>query len=143
MAWAGTWNDLGTILSTELDGLAVDANSSLGPEIDNSGTLYLYGLIELSWNGGIDPAIGSFLDILMVAAPDGTLYGDGVSNTTPGLQRSVTNLEISPTTATRVIHSSVFLLEPSKLKFIATNKCDLAIPAASGHTIKLYGNNVG
>ena len=139
--WAG-WTSRGTVLTTELNALANTGRSAAGTEVDNATNKDRWGKLELAVTFGGNTSAGSYVEIYMVTAPDGTNYEDGgdpLVSLSPGAHKLVDRIPLRETTAYRVTGRTI-PLEPAKTRFLLLNASGQAFPA-SGSTVTLYTTN--
>ena len=136
--WAG-WTSRGTVLGTELNALDDAERSAAGTEVDNATNKDRWGKLELAVTFGANTDAGSYVEIYMVTAPDGTNYDDGSDSVDPGAHKLVDRIPLRETTAYRVTGRTI-PLEPAKTRFLLLNASGQAFPA-SGSTVTLYTTN--
>ena len=124
-----------SMLTTELNSLANASVSSLGGEWDNTSTRYVQAAGEV-YLGSLTPSNGGYVQVYLVAAPDGTNYGD------TGLAANLvaTIYPSSSASAKRLIFENV-PLGPYKYKCCLRNASGVTL-ASSGNTVKLWGMEV-
>ncbi len=130
-------------LTTELDGLANDANK-LGAEIDNSTGLDMYMDVEVSVAAqGIARSAGAHIAVFLIPAPDGTNYVYGDDSTDPPSNRWIASLPLDAATTARRVAAQMLMVPPGKFKLLVENKTGQAL-AASGNTAgyRLYSPEV-
>jgi hypothetical protein len=132
--------DEGTVLSTQLNGLANAAYCAAGPTYDNGADLNRYGVLELTVTFGSAPTDDGAVDFYAIPAPDGTTYADGGSTRDPAAERYVGSCTVQNTTSAQRLVSNEFVLPPCKVQFVARNGTGQAFPA-SGSVVKLYTYN--
>ncbi len=141
--WEAPLVSRGSVLTTQLNSLANDDISAVGPLLDNSVNLDMYGWLEINVNFASAPTDSTpTLDVALSMAADGTNYDDapvtGLVQQGHLLSFSVEVRKIS--TAQRILYGPI-PLPPGKLKFALDNQCGVAFPA-TGSTMTLYTNNV-
>lgn len=130
----------GTVLSaglgTELNALATGSGSAASAAIDNSTNLDLFGDFVLDVTYGVNPTVGSTVDLYIIPSIDATNYGDYTSGASPFAPKEylVKSFELkAATTAQKLIVRDVSL--PKKFKLAVINNAGQAM-AASGNTVK-------
>lgn len=126
-----------TILTTELNSLATATDSAASSAFDNTPTTtdkgFLGGEMELVVTFGTNPTAGTNAYIYMVAAPDGTNYGD--ANSTAA--RIVATIALRATTSAQRESRYVTAenLPGCNLKFFVRTDAGQTM-ASSGNTLK-------
>lgn len=138
--WDAAYVSRGTVLTTELNSLASGSRTNAGTEVSNQTNLDQYGILEIQVTFGSNPATGSYLQLHMVTAPDGTNYEDGSSSVDPGAHTVIRCVPVRATTNAQRLVTDIFVLKPGKTKFILYNGTDKAFPS-SGSTVTLYTFN--
>jgi hypothetical protein len=131
--------DRGTVLTTELNGLAINGYSVSGTEIDNSANLDQFGYVEVIL-GSLNPTAGASVTALIVTAPNGTNYEDSPSATNPAFNLTVGSVSLATGAAAKRAVSGLFRLPPTKFKVVLLNTANVAL-AASGNSVRLYTTN--
>lgn len=128
-----------TLLSTELNSLSAGSGSALGTEYDNSASLFMWGLFELTVTFGTGPTADSTLDLFLVPAPDGTNYDDG-SNSVFTQNASIGGFNMRSVTTAQKLSIYAVPLPPTKFKVNIQNNTNQTT-AASGNLVKMiaYG----
>lgn len=135
--WETTFTSRSTVLTTELNALAIDALSALGTEINNGTNLDIYGMFELAVTFGTNPSAGGYINVYEAIAPDGTNYGSSAAT----MQlRLVASIPVNASTSAQRLHSGLFTMRPAKTKYLIENKAGFAFPA-SGSTLTLFTEN--
>jgi hypothetical protein len=138
--WAGSPTSRSTQLTTELNSLANNAFSAVGPAFDNTSNLdqwFGFDLVLASLN----PTAGAYVNIYAVPSWDGTNYADAPSSTNPGNHVLVATLSITTgSAAKRQMSLYPVQLPPGKMKFVIKNGCGVAF-GASSNTLTLYSMN--
>ena len=140
--WQTTPTSRGTVLTTQLDGLANNAWSGVGTEINNSSNLDQWGMLEVSL-ASLNPVANQTLQFYMSQAPGGTNYEDPASSTNPAPHQLVATLVLTSGSATKLVSSAWFRLPPCKIKFVGQNVLIASGVAlgATGNTVTLYTDN--
>lgn len=138
--WETTPTSRGNVLAAEMNALADAARTDQGTEVDNSVNLDTYAMLEFNVDPTAAFSSGGFVSIFLIAAPDGSNYGDGSSSVDPGADTWILNIPLrAVATAQRKI-TKVFPLPPAKIKFILENQAGLVFPSA-GTTLELFTMN--
>jgi hypothetical protein len=137
--WAA-YTSRGNVLSTELNSLAAASRSAAGTEVDNGTNLDMFGVLELQVTFGTAPVAGGYVEIYMVAAPDGTNYEDGSATVDPGTHKLIDRIPVRAVTTAQRLTGRMIPLLPEKTKFLLYNGFGQAFPA-SGSTLTLYTTN--
>ncbi len=138
--WQSGLTDRGTVLSTELNGLANNTRTNAGSEIDNTTNLDQWGLLQLDVQFSSAPASNAFVAIYAIKAPDGTNYEDGSSSVAPSTNTLVATIPVRSAAVAQKLTSQLFRLPATKIKFILENQTGVAFPS-SGSTLKLFTVN--
>ncbi len=126
-----------SVLTTELNSLNTATDSSAGTAFDNTPSTtdkgFLGGELELYVTFGSNPATGSAAYVYVIAAPDGTNYGD--ANSTAA--RIVATLPLRATTSPQRVSRSIGAesLPGCNIKFLLRTDAS-ATTASSGNTLK-------
>jgi hypothetical protein len=142
MATSFTWvasTNRSTVLTTELNSLANNAFSAVGPAYDNTTNLDEWGAIDIVL-ASLTPSTGAYLQILLAVSLDGTTYEDAPSSTQPGLHNLVATVSLNVSTSAKRTCSLWFRLPPNKFKFVLLNASGVAL-ASSGNTCTLKTAN--
>lgn len=140
------WASLGNVLTTELNGLASAAYSTLGTAYDNTSGLYLYGALLINL-ASLTPGTGGYLQLFMTPALDGTNYDDvpSATNLSPhsALQPPLTIISGTATTKRVQLGGLAyglpgFPLPAALIKFALLNGAGIGL-GGSGSTVALYG----
>lgn len=138
--WESAWSSIGSVASSELNSLASNTFSGLSSEYDNSTALNQYGKLELSL-AALSPTAGAYVEIHMLTAPDGTTYEQTPAAAGPSSHTVVSVIPINTSaSATKLVTSPVFFLQPAKTKFCLYNACGVSFSSA-GNALKLYVSN--
>ena len=124
-----------TVMTTELDSLALDANA-ISTEIDNSTDLYLFDDVELTIAEGYGStfAVGGHLDLYIVREQlDGTGYEDGDDSIDPPAANLV-GVFVLDNLSTQVHILRQIPIPPSAYKYVLINNADDLDTA--GNTLK-------
>lgn len=136
--WEAAITSRSTVLTTELNGLGIGAYSGLGSEIDNSTNLDQYGAVEIYLPSITVPSGGGYINVHMITAPGGTNYGD---SGTPGNETVIATFTApAATAAIRKTSTRLFVIPPTKVKFVFYNGLGVAL-AATLNTVTLYTCN--
>ncbi len=138
--WDAAYTSRSTVLTTELNSLGSGSRTDGGTELSNQTNLDQYGVLEIQVTFASSPAAGSYLQLHMITAPNGTNYEDGSSSVDPGAHTVVANVPVRATTNAQRLLTDLFVLKPGKTKFILYNGTDKSFPA-SGSTVTLYTAN--
>ena len=131
----------GTVLTTELNSLASNANSAAGPAYDNSSNRDRYAIAVLNLPSLVSaPADGATLELFAVTAPDGTTYVDGGGAVDPSGFTYLGSFVMRPVATAQVQQSQRFELQPCLMKFVLRNTAGVAI-AATLNTVTLFTTN--
>jgi hypothetical protein len=131
-------NTTATILTTARTNPTGGTNAG-GTEVDNSTNLDMYGKLEISLTYATAPAAGGYINIYMMTAPDGTNYDDGDASVAPPSVALVCSIPVRAVTTAQKLMSPLFLIPPTKLKFILENMGSTTI--SSGATVELFTVN--
>lgn len=132
------YGSLTTVLSTELNSLANNANTAASAAYDNSSNRDLFCDMELVVNTqGSARSTGATVDVFMLARADGANY--------PSLQESVAELVASfpldaATTSRRAVIRDI-PLPPASVQFFARNRTGQAL-ASSANTVKIVPHSL-
>ena len=121
-----------TVLTTELNSLANNTVSALGPVYDNAAAKDVYVDIELHL-ASLTPTAGGYIALYAALAVDGSTYGDAKRES---MEQLVGIFQLD--TAAAVKHRSLknVMLPPALMKFYLDNQSGVAL-AASGNTVKI------
>lgn len=125
-----------TVMTTELDSLAVDTNV-ISTEIDNSADLYIFDDVELAITEGYgsDFISGHHLDLYLVREQlDGTGYEDGNASIDPPAVNLIGVFVLGPTLTSQVHILRQIPIPPSAYKYVLINQADDL--NTSGNTLK-------
>ena len=131
--WA-TPSSAQSTLTTELNSLADGSVSSLGSEWDNTSSRYVQAAGEV-YLSSLTPTTGGYIQVFLVAAPNGTNFGDIVGD------RVVARAYLSTSTGAKRYTFENVPLGPWKYKVALENRLGVAL-ASSGNTVKLWGMKV-
>lgn len=126
-----------SLLTTELNSLATATDSSAGTAFDNTPSTtdkgFLGGELELVVTFGTNPTAGSAAYVYMIAAPDGTNYGD--ANSTAARLVAVFPLRATTSAQRLSRYISADSMPCCNLKFLLRTDAGQTM-AASGNTLK-------
>lgn len=123
-----------SMLTTELNSLANAGVSSLGSEWDNTSSRYVQVAGEV-YLGSLTPTTGGYIQVYLIAAPDGTNYGDIVT------ANVIAKAYLSTSTGAKRYTFENVPLGPWKYKCALENRTGVTL-ASSGNTVKLWGMEV-
>lgn len=138
--WTGYNTPDTALTSTSMNGLS-SGGYSLGPAIDNTSGLYLYGDLVLVLSSAVTPPAGSIptVNVALLPSPDGTNYPTSLSGTAGNLLVGVISSVASVATSVLVLRGIV--LPPALFKIQVQNNLGVAFPATTTSTCKLYRYN--
>ena len=137
--WDTAPTSRGNILTTELNSLANDAYSAVGPAFDNTSNLDQFAWVEVNL-ASLNPTTGAFITLFLVQSLDGTNYEDEPSSTLPGYHAIRAVIPIKTGSATKRAISDMFRIPPGHFKPVLRNDCNVAF-GASGNTVELFTAN--
>lgn len=129
----------GNQLTTELNALANNAFSAVGPAYDNTTNLDEWGACDITL-ASLAAATGAYLQLFLAVSLDGTNYEDAPAATQPGSHNLVATVSVLVSTSVKRIVTPWFRLPPNKFKFVLKNAAGVAL-GASGNTVALYTTN--
>ena len=132
-----------TILTTELNALANNAYTAASAEQDNSTNHDLLADFELSVTFGTNPTVNSTMDLYIVIAMDGTVYGDGGGAVAPAPTYWRGCFPLRAVTTIQHIALEGVPLPPEKWKAIILNNTTGQALGATGHTLEFRSYKVG
>lgn len=130
-----------TVLSTEMDALANNARTILGPEYDNATKLYVHLVAELLADLAATPTVNTTLDLYYIPAFDGSNYADGSDTVAPPADRYCCSFQSRAVATDQRIVSNPFVIPPFKGKFLLHNNGTGVAMGASGHTVRVRPAN--
>lgn len=135
--WAASPTSRGTVLTTELNALANNGFTAVGPAFDNTTNLdewFLFDLVLAS----LTPTAGAYINIYAVPTLDNSTYADPPSSTNPGGHLLVATLQITTgAAAKRQMSLYPVQLPGNKWKFVIKNGTGVAL-GATLNTLTLY-----
>lgn len=129
---------IASILTTELNSLAHNANTAASEAIDNSSALNLYHDLTLTIaTQGSSRSTGSTINVYLIPALDDTNY-DAVNETTAEV---VAVFSLDASTTARQITRRDIPIPPGKFKYFIRNASGQAL-AASGNILEYRAHSV-
>jgi len=135
--WDAAAASEGDVLTTTLDNLADAAWCAVGAEYDNSADLIQYFKARLSVTFGSAPGATGYVSLYAITALDGTNYETLDTDNDPRADKLVAVISVIDSTSAQLRDSGIFVLPPSKVKFVLKNSAGQAFPA-SGSKVTLY-----
>lgn len=129
----------GNQLTTELNALANNGFSAVGPAYDNTTNLDEWGACDITL-ASLAAAAGAYLQIFLAVSLDGTTYEDAPSSTNPGSHQLVATVSLNVSTSAKRVMTAWFRLPPNKFKFVLKNAAGVAL-GATLNTVGLYTTN--
>lgn len=128
-----------TVLSTELDSLAVDTWSAVSSEVDNSTNNYMFMDIEVDLASITPTGTDAALEIYIVPSVDGTQY-PSTSNSGTAAEQENTQYFVGSVTLSLDAEVQIHMLRgievpTGKWKMFVRNKSNVQL-ATSGSTVK-------
>ena len=130
----------GTVLTTELNSLANNANSVVGPAYDNSANRDRYAVAVLNLAAITAPADGATVELFAMPALDGTNYMDGGGAADPSGFTYLGTFILRPVATAQVVLSQRFELLPCVMKFLLRNMTGQTF-LSTGTTVKIFTTN--
>ena len=106
-----SWNDRGSVLTTELNSLANSSRTNAGTEVSNQTNKDQWGKLELTVTFGTNPNATAYVEVCAVTAPDGTNYEDGSSSVDPGGHTVIAYIPVKATTSAQRLCSPPFRMD--------------------------------
>lgn len=129
---------IATALSTELNALANNASTVLGPEIDNTTANDLFMDLELNLGTTSARVANGAVDVYMVVALDGTNYGDANEVTAKRVAEFDLDAGTLPRRSTRIDIN----IPPAKIKLFARNAATGVSLAATSNTLRYRTHSI-
>jgi hypothetical protein len=125
-----------SVLTTELNSLASNALSALGPVYDNGTNKNQFIDVELVL-ASLTPPAGAFIALYAALAVDGTNYGDAKRES---MQQLIGIFNLDGATSAKRTSIRNVQIPPALMKFYVDNQAGVAL-AASGNTVKVVSYN--
>jgi hypothetical protein len=141
------WGAVGSVyhlLTTELNSLANNSGTALGPEIDNTTNAYQFGRLYLHIaSNSLAFTTSSYVDVFLLPSNAGATYPTYTSGASYKLAEAnyrIGSISINPATqAANVVEEWLegVRLPAGKFKCVLVNHAGVTLPA-SGNTLDLY-----
>jgi hypothetical protein len=135
MAKWNTPNAIQTIMSTELNSLANNANAIAGSAINNETGLGLFADFLLTCTFAVSPTAETFLNLYLLPSLDGTNYPDGSNTITPNSNCLIGALPVRAVNTVQRINLPKVALPPFHFLILVRNEATGAALSATGNTL--------
>lgn len=135
------YQGVATVLSTELNALALTSGKAISSALDNSDTvaqptLDLFADLELKVTFASAPTAGTVVELYVLPSIDGgTTYPDGSTSVLPQSSLYVGGFAVRAVTTAQVMVLRGIALPPGSYKYLVQNTTNQAFPA-TGSTLR-------